>query len=517
MNNTLRKIGIILIVVIVVPALLFITFELSSLNNNEKVIEKIYESQLDAILFSVNQYSQDIMDSWASGIETELVQNKNEKDIKNFIHKYNPIDGVLICDIKTYKILNSYEENQQNKLQLNLYDTLIASKKDVLNRLIEYQKTGYRKLEPIYADSTGAIFIFTFNNNRLRDRFCVLFIRPDVFIEKILSPKIKSISGNEFLIYILSDSRNYSFDRSNIIPVDKIQTKKIMWLLPGYSLGILLKGETIESLVKQRSVANMVLIIALLVVLLFGIYIVFRNVRKEIEISQMKTDFVSNVSHELRTPLSMIRMFAETLEMGRVRNEEKRQEYYGIITQETSRLSRIVNSILNFSKIEAGKRSYNFVDTFLNDIVENVFTSYKTHLEQNGFEASIKKEETIPVQKLDEEAVSEAVMNLLDNAVKYSKDKKKISIRTGFDKVFSYVEVRDYGIGIQKEDQKMIYEKFFRIGSGLVHNVKGTGLGLSIVKHIIEAHKGNIELESEPGKGSTFRLKFPLLSYETKI
>jgi signal transduction histidine kinase len=516
MKNTLRKIGIILIVVIVVPSLLFITFELSSLNNNEKVIEKIYESQLDAILFSVNQYSQDIMDSWASGIETELVQNKKAEDIKDFISKYSSIDGVLICDNKTYKVLNLYEENQQSKLQLNLYDTLIASKKDILNRLIEYQKSGYRKLEPIYADSARAIFIFTFKNSRLKDRFCVLFMNPAVFIEKILSLKIKSISGKEFLIYILSDSRNYGFDRSNIIPIDQIQTKKVMWLLPGYSLGILLQGETIESLVKQRSVANMVLIIALLVVLLFGIYIVFRNVRKEIEISQMKSDFVSNVSHELRTPLSMIRMFAETLEMGRVRSEEKRQEYYSIITQETSRLSRIVNSILNFSKIEAGKRSYNFVDTFLNDIVENVFTSYKTHLEQNGFEASIKKEETIPVQKLDEEAVSEAVMNLLDNAVKYSKDKKKISVRTGFDKHFSYVEVQDYGIGIPKEDQKMIYEKFFRVGSGLVHNVKGTGLGLSIVKHIIEAHKGNIELESEPGIGSTFRLKFPLFSNETR-
>ena len=160
MNNNLRKIGIILIVVIVVPALLFITFELSSLNNNEKVIEKIYESQLDAILFSVNQYSQDVMDSWASGIETELVQNKNAEDIKDFISKYNSIDGVLICNIKTYKILNSYEENQKNEYHLKLYNSLIASKKDILNRLIEYQKSGYRKLEPIYADSTRAIYFY---------------------------------------------------------------------------------------------------------------------------------------------------------------------------------------------------------------------------------------------------------------------------------------------------------------------------------------------------------------------
>jgi two-component system phosphate regulon sensor histidine kinase PhoR len=295
-----------------------------------------------------------------------------------------------------------------------------------------------------------------------------------------------------------------------VIPVDKIRTRKAMWLLPGFNLGILLQGETIDSMVKQRAITNLALIALLVIVLLLGIYIVFRNVRKEIEISQMKSDFVSNVSHELRTPLSMISMFAETLEMGRVRTEEKKQEYYGIISQETARLSRIVNSILNFSRIEAGKRNFNFVDTFLNDIVENVFSSYKVHLAQNGFEAILEKDDSIPVQKLDEEAVSEAFMNLLDNAVKYSMKNKKLLVRTGFGKGFSFVEVKDYGIGIPKEDQKKIYEKFFRVGSGLVHNVKGTGLGLSIVKHIVEAHKGIVELESEPGEGSLFRLKFPL-------
>ena len=510
MKNTLRKIGIILIVVVVVPALLFITFELSSLNSNEKVIEKIYESQLDAILFSVNQYSQDIMESWAAKIESGLVQSKKNSYIKDFVKDNKSIEEIFIGDTSDFKLYRSYENISGNNNQLKFLDSLISAKKNILTELIRYQQTGYRKLQPVFADSNMAVLIFTFNNEALGNKFCALVINPDIFIENVLALRIKSISSNNFLIYILSASKNYSFDRNRYVPVNDIKTKKNMWLLPGYSLGILLQGETIDSLVKQRAVTNLALIVVLIVVLLFGVFIVFRNVRKEIEISQMKSDFVSNVSHELRTPLSMIRMFAETLEMGRARTEEKKQEYYSIITQETSRLSRIVNSILNFSKIEAGKRNYNFVDTFLNDIVETVFTSYKTHLEQNGFEAIIKKDETIPVQRLDEEAVSEAVMNLLDNAVKYSKDKKVILVRTGFDKDSSFVEVQDYGIGIPKEDQKKIYEKFFRVSSGLVHNVKGTGLGLSIVKHVIEAHKGKIELESEPGKGSTFRLKFPL-------
>jgi len=160
--------------------------------------------------------------------------------------------------------------------------------------------------------------------------------------------------------------------------------------------------------------------------------------------------------------------------------------------------------------MEAGKRQYNFVESYLNDVAENVFRSYKFHLEQKGFTFNIVKDETIPILKIDEEAVSEAIVNLVDNAVKYSDSKKEIIIRTGMDNNFAFVEVEDKGIGIPEKDRKKVFEKFFRISSGNVHNVKGSGLGLSIVKHIVDAHKGKIELFSEINKGSKFRLLFSL-------
>jgi two-component system phosphate regulon sensor histidine kinase PhoR len=203
-------------------------------------------------------------------------------------------------------------------------------------------------------------------------------------------------------------------------------------------------------------------------------------------------------------------MFSETLEMERVKSDEKRKEYYSIISQEANRLGRIVNTILSFSKMEAGKRKYNFTESYLNDIVENVYRSYKFHLEQKGFIINVIKDETIPIIKIDEEAISEAVVNLVDNAVKYSDQLKEITIRTGMDNNSVFVEVEDKGIGIPAKDQKKIFEKFFRVGSGNVHNVKGTGLGLTIVKHIIDAHKGKIELKSEVNKGSIFRLVFSI-------
>ncbi|MCE7857573.1 MAG: sensor histidine kinase [Ignavibacteria bacterium CHB3] len=203
-------------------------------------------------------------------------------------------------------------------------------------------------------------------------------------------------------------------------------------------------------------------------------------------------------------------MFSETLEMDRVKSDEKKKEYYSIISQEANRLSKIVNSILNFSKMEAGKRQFNFVDSYLNDVAENVYRSYKFHLEQKGFSFNIIKDESIPIIKIDEEAVSESIVNLVDNAVKYSNEKKEITIRTGMESNFAFVEVEDKGICIPEKDQKKVFEKFFRVSSGDVHNVKGSGLGLSIVKHIVDAHKGKIELYSEVGKGSKFRLLFPL-------
>jgi two-component system phosphate regulon sensor histidine kinase PhoR len=203
-------------------------------------------------------------------------------------------------------------------------------------------------------------------------------------------------------------------------------------------------------------------------------------------------------------------MFAETLELGRVKTEEKKKEYYSILSNEANRLSRIVNKILNFSKMEAGKKTYSFSKVNINEVVQNIFSTYKFHLQNNGFSFSINSENNLPLIDADSEAISEALINLIDNAVKYSSEQKEIIINTGRSDGKIFVEVQDKGIGISQENQKRIYEKFFRVSTGLVHNTKGTGLGLTIVKHIMDAHNGEIKLKSNPGKGSAFRLEFKI-------
>jgi two-component system phosphate regulon sensor histidine kinase PhoR len=177
---------------------------------------------------------------------------------------------------------------------------------------------------------------------------------------------------------------------------------------------------------------------------------------------------------------------------------------------ETHRLSRIVNSILNFSKIEEGKREFNFSEIDFNNLIEDILTTYKYHLEKQGFKISFDKEKNIPAINADREALSEVIFNLIDNAVKYSVDNKNIKLKSYLNENFVCFQIEDNGIGISIREQKKIFEKFFRASTGLVHNTKGTGLGLTIAKHIIDAHNGKIEFSSESGKGSRFNILIPI-------
>lgn len=191
-----------------------------------------------------------------------------------------------------------------------------------------------------------------------------------------------------------------------------------------------------------------------------AVWFVYRNIRQEMELAQLKSDFVSNISHELRTPLALIRMFAETLSMGRVTSDAQRQEYYQIIEQESERLTHLINNILNFSRIEAGRKAYQFERVMLDAIVEDVLTRYRFHLQHHGFQVETALPPEIPAVRADPEAVTEALLNLIDNSIKYSEDERWIRIRTGQNSGEVFLEVQDRGIGIAAADQDKIFEKF---------------------------------------------------------
>jgi signal transduction histidine kinase len=235
-----------------------------------------------------------------------------------------------------------------------------------------------------------------------------------------------------------------------------------------------------------------------------------RATAREMKLAQAKSTFVSNVSHELKTPLALIRLFAETLELGRVKSGDKAKEYYRIINNESRRLTQLINNILDFSKIEAGRKEYEFVESDITEVVEEVIRSYEYQIINAGFELNAQIEHDLPLVSIDRDAISQAVLNLINNAVKYSDESKEITVQVRLRDRSVAIEVADKGIGIPRSEQDKIFEKFYRVSTGLVHNTKGSGLGLALVKHIVEAHDGKIIVESAPGKGSRFTMMIPV-------
>lgn len=513
MNKPIKKIILILLIVLILPVLFLSVYEITSLNRDEEILEEIYNSQLESILFSVNQYSDDIVRSWALRIESILENNSKpnelQADLNKFFREAQSVKSVYLSDsMFTNQLYLKFNKGELTSIKENgNLKKLVEENRRVLNRLFRYRDSDFMKIEPVYSESKDVLHLmFVFSEGK----FCLILVDKKIFVEITISPKIQSVARDQFLVSISDSLSGEEIYQTSPIETGRQIIRKNLWLIPGYQMGIQPKEQTVAELVEKRTSSNLIIFFVFALMMIAVAFFAYRNIKKEIELAQIKSDFVSNVSHELRTPLALISMFAETLEMGRVKTEEKKNEYYKIISDETARLSNIVNKILSFSQIEAGKRNYHFKEVDLNRLVQTVADTYKFHLGNKGFEFNFDKTDEIIIINADEEAISEAVINLIDNAVKYSGDSKMILLRLTKRDNNAVIEVEDEGIGIPKDEQKKIFEKFYRASRGLIHDTKGTGLGLSLTKHIVDAHRGIIEVESEPGKGSTFRLIFPL-------
>ena len=263
---------------------------------------------------------------------------------------------------------------------------------------------------------------------------------------------------------------------------------------------------------------NMTLSAILALVLLAGIGLTIRTALREMKLSAMKNEFVSNVSHELRTPLSSIRVFGEFMRRGRVEDPDKVREYGSYIETESSRLTQLINNILDFSRIESGHIAYNFEAVDLEELLTGTLATFSVRLRDKGFEVRYDgPEDPLPEIRLDANAIDRAVANLLDNAVKYSNGDRRIGVELSRNDDGVAIAVSDHGIGIPPDELERIFERFHRVSTGLVHDVKGSGLGLTLVKHIAEAHGGRVTVESKPGKGSTFVIYLPVEEWEENL
>jgi signal transduction histidine kinase len=267
--------------------------------------------------------------------------------------------------------------------------------------------------------------------------------------------------------------------------------------------------DELERTARRENFLYGTLLAFIVVLMLVGAFLMGRDISREAETTRHKTEFVHNISHELKTPLTLIRLYGETLQRKGNLTEEQKRESYEIITKESERLSHLINNVLDFSRIDMGRKEFTFTKGSLARVVQETLDSYRYHLEKKGFEVREEIAPDLPEMMFDREAMTSALINLLSNAMKFSPERKEVTVRLFGRDGLAVIQVEDKGIGISKEDLSGIFRRFYRAKSRLVSETQGSGLGLTLVKHTAEAHGGSVEVESEPGKGSVFSIILP--------
>jgi signal transduction histidine kinase len=257
------------------------------------------------------------------------------------------------------------------------------------------------------------------------------------------------------------------------------------------------------------------LLIALLVLsIAVGSWLIVSDLDRQLRLARQKTDFVSNVSHELKTPLTSIRMFSELLAERRVNDPEKQVSYLGIIHSEAARLTRLINNVLDFARMERGEKKYQFQPCDFSELAKETAETYRPHLEASGFRFDCELAETPVRINGDRDALAQVLVNLLSNAEKYSGDEKEICLRLhAHEQPVPYAEacVLDRGPGVLRSCEEKIFEQFYRAHDSLSSGIQGSGLGLTLARQIARAHGGDVVYEPREGGGSRFCLRLPLL------
>jgi two-component system, OmpR family, phosphate regulon sensor histidine kinase PhoR len=292
-------------------------------------------------------------------------------------------------------------------------------------------------------------------------------------------------------------------------PSDVVIEQPFVETVDKWRLRVAQKDVSAHARAGRRQVMDFVLIGAALIVILSGLAILALGIRRERRMNELKSDFISNVSHELKTPLSIISMFGELLALGRVKSPQQGTEYAEIIWRESVRLARLIDNVLDFAKIERGVDVYEFTEGDVGEVVERALELSQHRLAKAEMTIETDLDHDLPRVKLDPNAFTLAVLNLVDNAIKYAGEGKKIAVSLHHEGDRVALRVRDWGPGIEPDEHARIFERFYRARAVRLKPIRGSGIGLALVEHIAIAHGGGVTVESTPGQGATFTIWLP--------
>jgi two-component system, OmpR family, phosphate regulon sensor histidine kinase PhoR len=511
------------VLLIFLPILAYTVFQWLEKDKAEAVIESIYDRQLKSVLFTINQHAWDVFHTWTGDLSQVVRVAPGEKngrpELASVLEQHPGLLAVLYGTASEEPIVLVNESEEVSAVAptavRQAWHACFRNVPEEVARARRNAREGYiRPLSvrvPATDDRLLTLLLFpllsTHEDTLL---FGAVVIDQRSLVHQVVVPKFNEMGSEDFVFSVqqsVSGEQLYGSDETD--PTDFEKQDKL-WILPELKLLIKLKGTTLRQLAHSRVRVNLSFLAAVNALLLLGTFYLFRNVQAQVRLARLKTDFVANVSHELRTPLSLIQMYAEMLEMGRVPSEERRQHYYQTIFSESVRLNKLISNILDFARFESERKEFHMQQTDLGALVKDTVQLYEFHLRQKGFVLNMELADNIPELVLDPDAVTQAFVNVLDNAEKYSLNVKQISIRLWRDTNWVVLSVRDQGIGIAANEQEKIFEKFYRSGDSLLHNTKGSGLGLALVRHIMAVHRGHIRVQSRVGEGSVFELWFPI-------
>lgn len=332
-----------------------------------------------------------------------------------------------------------------------------------------------------------------------------------------LIPKIlKDITRDSGLYVQIVDQR----DRSILTGKEEFKSKESLafslrlFPLPWKLLISHPEIEVIEQTARREIFLFGVLLTVIVALMLLGAFLIVRDISRESETTRLKTEFVRNISHELKTPLTLIRLYGETLQRKENLSDEEKKDSYEIITKESERLSHLINNVLDFSRIEMGRKEFDFKKGDLAKVVRDTLDSFHYHLEKKGFTLNTDISSDLQEIHFDREAMTSVLINLLSNAMKFSPESKEVTVKLFRENERAVLQIADKGVGIPPKELSKIFQRFYRSKDRAVSQTRGSGLGLTLVKHIVEAHGGQIKVDSEPGKGSIFSVILPF--YDTK-
>ena len=517
--NALRRLAGVLLALAIVPAGAFAVLQGLVQSESEAQLAQIRDEQLDGLLFSVNQNAWDVATTWAerlARIRAEGSPTGIGDGAKSFLGATPAVPVFFVADT-SFQHVAGFAATSTWKIEVSLGSLREIVPPSMVRTLLQQHAVGYRKLEPVTLPEGRLGLVFVADGTSAQDasgppRVLIMVVEPEPFVREVVMPKLREVALGGVELGVFAEGHPEAVAATSALSRDEIERERPLWLLPAHTVGARVGEGSAEDLLRRQVGQSIALFGGVSLILGIGAMFAWRGVRREVEVARLREDFVSNVSHELRTPLALIRMYGESLAQGRVPDDRK-PRYYDTIVTETERLSRLVGNVLHFNRFERGTAQLTLAPLNVSAFVAETADRYRPVVERAGVRLNVDAARDLPEVAADRDALAEALVNLIDNAVKYGAEGGAVEVRTRRLGADIAVEVADRGPGLPEADRERVFDPFVRVqpesADGLVHTAKGSGLGLALVRRIARAHGGAATVAPRDGGGSVFRITLP--------